>query len=164
MKRIYIRWGILLIVFGLIAVLGISRYNKEVRTISPKRLLQVQSSSVLRLMGMVDAGSLVEGTGSDDFRFTLSAEGEKVPVFFSGDDQEILRELKTIVVIGQWDKEPMVFKAREIALIPNYGFIISAYLTSLIPLAFFLFRMERKVALLYIMIKEEKIYEQEAGT
>jgi len=166
MRRIYVRWIVLSIVFGVIAVLGVSRYNKEVRTISPKKLLAGQPVSDLRVMGRVDAGSLVKGTGNKPFRFTLSGEGEgeKVPVFFPGDDQETLRELKTIVVIGQWDKKEMAFKAREIALIPNYGFITYAYLASLIPLAFFLFLMERKVALLYIMIKEEKPYQPETGT
>jgi len=162
LKGFYLRWLVLLILFSGIALLGFSRYNREVRTISPKALLSEQSAPGIRLIGMVEAGSLVRGGDGVPFRFSLSGEGEKIPVRFSGDDSDTLRELKTIVVIGQWSGEKNEFDADRIALVPNYGFITSAYMVSLIPLGFFLFYMERRVALLYVTIKDEKVYQAEA--
>lgn len=161
MKSFYLRWGVLILVFGVISFLGLARYNREVRTISPKVLLAQPSNSGIRLMGMIDAGSLQGGSDGMPFRFSLSREGSKTAVVFSGDDAGTLRALKTIVAIGHWNAEKGVFEAAEIALTPNYGFITSAYVFSLIPLILFIFSMERRVALLYVMIKEEKIYQAE---
>jgi len=162
MKHFYIRWALLLLIFGGIGCMGVLRYNLEVKTLSPQDLLESESASGLRLMGMIDAGSFVRASGNKPFRFNLSEDGKKIPVVFTGEDvDDALRDLKTIVVIGQWDREASQFAASDIALIPNYGFISGAYLLSLIPLAFFLFFMERRVAILYVMIKEEKIYQAE---
>lgn len=112
-------------------------------------------------MGMIDAGSFIRADGDKPFRFNLSGEREKVAVVFTGKDTDSLRELKTIVAVGRWDSETRVLNATEIALVPNYGFITSAYLFSLAPLAFFLFFMERRVAMLYVMIRQEKVYQAE---
>lgn len=164
MNSFYIRWSVLFLIFGGIACMGVIRYNREVKTLSPKDLLTSKSASDLRLMGMIEAGSFVRASGSEPFRFNLSEEGEKVAVIFSGEDvDETLRDLKTIVVIGNWDSESSLFSGSALALIPNYGFISGAYLLSLVPLAFFLFFMERRVAILYVMIKEEKMYQVEKG-
>lgn len=161
MKVLYIRWGILIVVFSTISFLGVSRYNRDVRSISPKALLSQAAGMETRVMGMIDAGSLKRGVEAGVFQFSLSADGTQVPVVFSGDDADVLRELKTIVVVGRFDAESGQINAAKIALIPNYGFIASAYLLSLLPLVFFLFYMERRVVLLYVMIKEEKVYQPE---
>ncbi|MFQ5543634.1 MAG: cytochrome c maturation protein CcmE [Nitrospiria bacterium] len=163
MKSFYLRWAILIILFGCIGFLGLSRYNRDVRTISPSQLLSTQPNTSIRLLGMVSPGTLVRGEMGRVTRFDLSGDGEKVAVQLANDDEETLRELKTVVILGKWDETKKVLNADEIALVPNYGFITSAYLFSLLPLAFFLFYMERKVSLLYIAIKEEKVYEPEAS-
>jgi cytochrome c-type biogenesis protein CcmE len=164
MKRFYIRWAVLLVIFGGIGCMGLVRYNREVKTLSPGELLDTLSTKHIRLMGMIDAGSFVRSSEGEPFRFNLSEEGEKVSVIFSGEDvDDTLRELKTVVMIGSWDRDTSQFKASDMALIPNYGFVSSAYLLSLVPLAFFLFFMERRVAILYVMIKEEKVYQTEKG-
>ncbi len=164
MRAFYIRWVILLAIFGGIAGLGGLRYIREVKTISPKDVMAQSSVAGVRLMGMIEAGSFIKALAGEPFRFNLSEKGEKVAVVFSGEDTDsLLRELKTIVVVGRWDREAGVFHASEIALVPNYGFITSAYVFSLVPLGFFLFYMERRVALLYVMIKEEKAYQAETG-
>ena len=163
MKRLYIRWAVLAFLFGVIGVLGAVRYNREVKAISPKALLASPKSGTLRLIGRVEPGTLIREKGGKFARFTLAGEGVSVPVQFAEDDQETLRELKTIVVIGKWDSENQRFNAGEIALVPNYGFIASAYLAALVPLGLFLFHMERKVAILYIRIKEEKVYKPEVS-
>ena len=71
---------------------------------------------------------------------------------------ESLRELKSLVVIGRWDRAARAIEAREIALTPNAPFIFAAYLLGIVPLGLFLFRMERRVQLLYHQIKEAKAY------
>jgi len=152
-----------MVILGVICFLGIARYNRDVRTISPKTLVTQGLDSAVRLMGMIDAASLKGGSEGQAFRFTLSQDGTKVPVIFSGDDADTLRELKTVVVVGRWHADKGEFEGKEIALTPNYGFITSAYVLSLIPLILFLFYMERRVALLYVMIKEEKAYQAEVG-
>jgi len=112
---------------------------------------------------MVAPGSLMRNTEEGLTHFELSGEGSRIAVQISEDEEEALRELKTVVLVGKWDRTRQVLNAGEVALVPNYGFITSAYLLSLIPLGLFLFQMERKVAMLYITIKEEKVYEAEAG-
>ncbi len=159
MKGLYLRWGVLMMVFAVIGFLAISRYNRDVRTISPRVLLSESPSAEKRLMGMIDAGSLKRGSDGVPFRFSLSSEGVKASVIFLGDDTESLRDLKTIVVVGRWKAEKGVFEAAEIRLTPNYNFVTSAYVFSLIPLILLIFSMERRVALLYVMIKEEKVYQ-----
>jgi len=161
MKRFYIRWTVLVLIFGSIGIMGFVRYNREVKTISPQTLLASESAPDIRLMGMIHPGSFVRASGDEPFRFKLTEDGAKIDVVFSGDDTDTLRELKTIVAIGRWDRDAGRFDASDIALIPNYGFISSAYLLTLIPLAFFLFFMERRVVILYVMIKEEKLYQAE---
>lgn len=113
-------------------------------------------------MGMIEAGTFERGSEDQPTRFVLTGDGTKVTVVFSGEDtDESLRELKTIVALGKWDAEKNQFDASALALDPNYGFVTSAYVFSLLPLAFFLFYMERRVSLLYVMIKEEKVYQSE---
>jgi len=160
-KSLYLRWSVLIGVFAVISFLAVSRYNSDVRTISPKVLLSEAPSEQRRLMGMIDAGSLKGGSDGMPFRFSLSSEGAKASVVFLGDDAESLRDLKTIVAVGRWHADKGVFEAAEIRLTPNYGFITSAYVFSLIPLILLIFSMERRVALLYVMIKEEKVYQAE---
>jgi cytochrome c-type biogenesis protein CcmE len=161
MKWVYIRWGGVLMIAAIIGVLGIQRYNRDVTVISPHHLLHDQPTQTVRILGMVEAGSIrKEGEGSS-VAFQLSAEGVKLSVRYLGEESENLRDLKTLVVAGKWNSTSQTFEADKIALVPNYGFITAAYLASLIPMGLFLFNMERKVAMLYILIKEEKIYQPE---
>jgi len=163
MKRLYFRWLALLFLFGAIGFLGLVRYKQDVQTISPAQLLAAPSAASVRLLGMVSPGTLVRGAEGELTRFDLSAEGKSIPVQIVEDEEETLRELKTVVIVGKWDSARNVLNGGEIALVPNYNFITSAYLLSLIPLGFFLFHMERRVAMLYVTIKQEKLYEPEAG-
>lgn len=159
MKRFYLRWGVVLIVGIVIGLLGVRRYNDEVTAISPEAFLSERPAETVRVIGRVEAGSLVkEGSQTT---FLLSGKSEKVPVRYIGEDSESLRELKTLVIQGRWNAADRELEAQKISLTPNYGFVAAAYLITLVPLGLFLFHMERKVALLYIMIKQEKPYQPE---
>jgi cytochrome c-type biogenesis protein CcmE len=143
----------------IIGLLGLQRYNRDVTAVSPAQLVREPPAQPVRVLGMVEAGSIQKEEAR--LTFLLSGEGEKIPVSYVGDETESLRELKILVVEGKWDPSGRVLEARKISLTPNYGFVTAAYLVTLVPLGLFLFNMERKVALLYIMIKEEKAYQPE---
>jgi len=161
MKWFYIRWGGILIVTAIIGVLGIQRYHREVTSISPDELLRNQPAQTVRVLGMVEAASIIKEGEGEPVAFQLSGEGAKVSVRYVGEENDNLRDLKMLVVGGKWNATSQVFEADQISLVPNYGFITAAYLASLIPMGLFLFNMERKVAMLYIQIKEEKVYQPE---
>jgi hypothetical protein len=102
--------------------------------------------------------------------FELAGQQAHLLVHYDGPADDNLRELKTLVVVGHLaangaagsgglDKQR--FNAHALDLLPNYGFITAAYLLALIPLALFLFGMERRVAILYTVIKETTAYQPE---
>lgn len=143
----------------IIGLLGLQRYHREVIAISPAQFFREPPAQPVRVWGMIEAGSIKKE--ETRLTFLLSGEGERVPVSYRGEDTESVRELKTLVIEGKWDPSTRTLDAQKISLTPNYGFVTAAYLVSLVPLGLFLFHMERKVALLYIMIKQEKAYQPE---
>ena len=161
MNGLYIRWIGALALGILIGLLGARRYVHDVRAISPERLLNEPSAETVRVLGRVEAGSLVKDPSKGEMVFHLAGEKERLSVRYAGEEPENLRELKTLVIVGRWNRTDGVLEAEKIALIPNYGFVTAAYLVALLPLGFFLFYMERKVAILYTRIKDEKIYQPE---
>lgn len=161
MKTFYLRWGGILVLGALIGLLGWQRYDREVKTSTPEEVLHQPSDKPLRIQGRIEAGSLAVDPSTHAAVFNLAGTGEKIAVRYAGDDLESLRELKVVVLAGKWDPSARRFESRKMALTPNYGFVVSAYLIGLLPMALFLFRMERKVALLYALIKQEKLYQPE---
>ena len=162
MRGFYLRWGGLLLVGLWIVAVGAQYYYREVRPLTLDQLLKAPSAGPVRLLGMVEAGSLAKEADSTQVRFSLTGDGHRIPVLYQGNDPDTLRELKTLVVVGVWDDAGRRFLADQLALVPNYGFITAAYLV-MVPLALFIFLMERRVRLLYNKIKGSKIYESEVG-
>ena len=164
MRWFYARWSGLLIGVAIIALLSFRYYEKKLESISPEQLLREQPAGVVRVLGIVQGGSLVTQPPFHEAAFLLSGQGEMISVQYRGEAPENLREIKTLVVIGRWDPSLRQFEAHDIALVPNYGFVASAYLIGIIPMGLFLFSMERRVALLYNTIKDTKLYEPEDGS
>lgn len=162
MKGLYLRWGGLVLVGFWIVASGAQYYDRNVRPLTPEQILKDHPAGPVRMLGMVEAGSVVKEATSSQVLFFLAGNGQRIPVVYRGNDSDDLRELKTLVVVGQWDDANRRFLAQKIALVPNYGFITAAYLV-MVPMALFLFLMERRVRLLYNEIKESKIYEPEVG-
>ena len=157
----YVRWGMMLLAFGFIGVASVVRYNKEVSALSPEQLIRERPEGVARVLGRVKAGTLQEGDGEYVFEFTGASGGmTSIQVRYHGKPYENMRELKVLVIEGEWDTGRMEFAAQRFHPLPNYGFITAAYLLSLILLGIFLFGMERSVLLLSILIKEEKGYQR----
>lgn len=162
MKRFYIRWGVVSLSLLVIIVLGVWRYQKEVSTISPDEILGQPSKEPVRVLGLVQGGSLGTDAG-EGVHFRISGTNADLPVSYTGPRNDNLRELKTLVVVGRWNSGEKIFEASEIALVPHYGFVTWAYLAGLLPVLLFLFGMERRTRLLYNEIKDTTLYQPEAN-
>jgi cytochrome c-type biogenesis protein CcmE len=162
MKGLYLRWAAIAAVSLVIVALCNQRYQREVTAVPVGVFAKSPSEGAVRLLGMIEAGSLTKNEPAGEAAFRLTGNGKAVSVRYAGQDLDTLRELKTLVLIGRWDPARGSFEAGEIGLVPNYGYVAAAYLIGMIPLGLFLFRMEQKVELLYTEIKEAKAYEPEA--
>jgi len=194
MKGCYLRWAGIISVALVLAWLAAQHYDREVRAVTPEQLLVARSEGTVRVIGMVQAGSLTivpqetsaamppntpppTPTPTPPMilaEFELAGQQAHLLVHYDGPADDNLRELKTLVVVGhltpagapgsassnELDKQR--FDAHALDLLPNYGFITAAYLLALVPLALFLFGMERRVAILYTVIKETTAYQPEA--
>jgi cytochrome c-type biogenesis protein CcmE len=162
MTRLYVQWTVVVVAAAIVSVAAFRYHDRHLVTFTPEAVADgAAGPDVVRVQGLVAGGTLMGDPSSGQAAFRLGGDRDAVQVEYNGPPPENLRELKTLVVIGRWDAERRVFAAHDFALIPNYGFIVSAYLVALLPLALFIFLMERRVRLLYAEIKQAKLYEPE---
>jgi cytochrome c-type biogenesis protein CcmE len=162
MTRLYVQWTVVALAATAIAFSALRYYNGNLLTVTPEAVLSGGAERTLvRVQGLVQGGTLTGNVSAGQAGFRLIGDRDAVQVEYNGPSPENLRELKTLVVIGRWDPEQRVLLAQDLALLPNYGFVVGAYLVALLPLALFLFLMERRVRLLYAEIKQAKLYEPE---
>ena len=161
MRSFYFRWAGIFVIGALLSLAAWQRYVNEVAVTTPDRLSQSPTPSSVRVQGRIEPGTLKLDAEKSLARFDLGWNNERLPAVYTGDDLDNLREFKTIILIGHFNTQDRQFEANKMALVSNYGFITAAYLAGVIPLGFFLFYMERRVALLYDKIKEEKLYQPE---
>jgi len=161
MTSFYTRWAALIVIALILSGLTYQHYQQNLASVTPEWIVQNSSSIApsIRLEGMVKSGSLSGNLQEGQAEFHLLGDSTKVTVHYKGSPPENLRELKTLIVVGSWDPAQQVFRAHEIALVINYGFVISAYLVAIIPLILLVFSMSRKVTSLFQVIKESKLYE-----
>lgn len=160
MTNFYIRWGGVFIVAIVFIVLTYTHYRDNLASLLPRQVKQEAPAGEIRVLGMVQGGTL-ETRGAGEATFALLGESASLPVHYEGPPPDNLRELKILVLIGTWNADTQVFEARDIGIVPNYGFIAGAYLLGLLPLALLLFAMTRRVHFLYDEIKASKLYEEE---
>ena len=167
MTSFYVRWIGVLIVALALSTSTCTHYQRNLATWSPSQVKAQPPSSEVRVLGMVQGGTLAGRVEEGEATFAL-IEGDAslpeqtgIPVQYHGPPPENLRELKSLILIGRWNSSDNIFEARDIGLVTNYGFVVSAYLIGLIPLALFLFTMSRRVGLLYEEIKASKLYQEE---
>ena len=160
MTNLYIRWGGVCIVAIVLIVLTYTHYRDNLASLVPRQVKQEAPAGEIRVLGMVQGGTL-ETRGAGEATFALLGESASLPVHYEGPPPDNLRELKILILIGTWDADTQVFEARDIGIVPNYGFIAGAYLLGLLPLALLLFAMNRRVNFLYEEIKASKLYEEE---
>ena len=164
MTRFYSQWAALTVIALILSALTYQHYLHHLASVTPEWLVMHDKSTnpSIRLKGMVKSGSLSGNLQEGKANFQLVGESANITVNYKGSPPENLRELKTLIVIGQWVHSKKIFQAHEIALVTNYGFVISAYLVAIIPLLFILFSMSRKVTTLFQVIKDSKLYEPQA--
>ena len=161
MTLFYIRWGAVLLVTLIIAFLGFQRYQKDVAGLTPDQLLQNPSQDKVRVIGIIQGGSLIKTDDKNRAFFLLQGEDKTLPVQYHGQDTDTLRDLKVVVITGRFYAGTGEFEGEAVSLIPNYGFVAAAYILGIIPALIFLFLMERKLRLLYMEVKEARLYEPE---
>ena len=149
-------------------VLAFMTYNHYHQHLSTVALNELKTSSPagkeVRVQGMVKSGTLKGETQQGQATFELIEGSINVPVSYQGPPLENIRELKTMVLIGKWDNEARLFRAKDTALMDNFGFVAAAYLIAIIPMGWVLFAMGQRVMVLFKEIKEEKLYEPEVDT
>lgn len=160
MTNLYIRWGGVLIVAIVLIVFTYQHYRDNLASLVPQQVKEEAPTGDIRVLGMVQGGTL-QTREAGEATFALLGESASLPVHYQGPPPDNLRELKILILIGTWDADTQVFEARDIGIVPNYGFIAGAYLLGLLPLALLLFAMNRRVNFLYEEIKASKLYEEE---
>jgi cytochrome c-type biogenesis protein CcmE len=162
MTRLYVQWTVVALAAAAVVFSASRYYSQHLLTVTPEAVLGGGAGAALvRVQGLVQGGTLTGDVSAGQATFRLGGDRDAVQVEYNGPSPENLRELKTLVVIGRWDPERRVLLAQDLALLPNYGFVVGAYLVALLPLALFIFFMERRVRLLYHEIKQAKLYEPE---
>ncbi len=160
MTSLYLRWSGLLILAIVFIMLTYNHYQHNLASLAPQQVRQENPAGEIRVLGMVQGGTLKTGEAGEA-TFALLGKNAALAVHYQGPPPDNLRELKILVLVGTWNADTRVFEARDIGIVPNYGFIAGAYVLGLLPLALFLFAMNRRVTFLYEEIKASRLYETE---
>ena len=162
MTGFYLRWATVVVVLSILAFLSSKHYEQNLASLTPEIVATGNHARTpLRVQGMVKSGSLTGSPEEGHAAFELQGASKSLKVEYQGPPPDNLRELKTLILIGQWDASAQLFRARETAIVTNYGFVASAYTIALVALLVFVFAMSRKVTFLYQEIKDSKIYESD---
>ena len=162
MTGFYARWAIMVGGIILLALMTFQQYQRDLSTISLATVLNsTATSETVRIQGMVKSGTLSGAVDQGQATFELVEGSTTLPVEYAGPPLENIRELKTMVLIGHLDPATKTFKAKDTALINNFGFVAAAYLIAVLTLGWAIFAMSQRVMVLFKEIKEEKLYEPE---
>jgi len=162
MTGFYARWAIMVGGIILLAIMTYHQYQRDLSTISLATLsASAPSTETVRIQGMVKSGTLLRAIEQGQATFELIDGPTTLAVEYTGPPLENIRELKTMVLIGHLDPVTKTFKAKDTALINNFGFVAAAYLLTVIALGWSIFAMSQRVMVLFREIKEEKLYEPE---
>jgi cytochrome c-type biogenesis protein CcmE len=162
MTGFYARWAIMVGGIILLAMMTFQQYQRDLSTISLATLsANASTTETVRIQGMVKSGTLSGDVDQGQATFELVDGSTTLAVEYAGPPLENIRELKTMVLIGHLNPETKIFKAKDTALINNFGFVAAAYLIAVISLGWAIFAMSQRVMVLFKEIKEEKLYEPE---
>ena len=162
MTGLYARWAIMIGGIILLALMTFQQYQRDLSTISLATILSSSTTSeTVRIQGMVKSGTLSGEVEQGRATFELLDGSTTLPVEYTGPPLENIRELKTIVLLGHLDRETKIFKAKDTALINNFGFVAAAYVIAVLSLGWAIFAMSQRVMVLFKEIKDEKLYEPE---
>ncbi len=156
MTGFYTRWAIMVGGIILLAVMTNHQYQRDLSTISLAALLSSPpSTETVRIQGMVKSGTLSGAVDQGQATFELIDGPTTLSVEYAGPPLENIRELKTMVLTGHLDPATQTFKAKDTALINNFGFVAAAYVLTVIALGWSLFAMSQRVMVLFKEINDE---------
>ncbi len=161
LRLLYLRWSVVLVAVMGLAALTAQHYRDHLAGFVPQEVTREAPAGDIRVAGMVQRGTVTGNARAGHAAFQLMGREASLPVVYEGPPQDNLRAFKTLVVIGAWDASAGVFRAREIGIVPNYGFVAGAYLVGLLPLALLVFAMSRRVNLLYEDMKTSALYQED---
>ncbi len=162
MTGFYTRWAMMVGGLLILGMMTFQQYQHDLSTTSLATLIKSTSTSEpVRIQGMVKSGTLAGETKQGQATFELVDGPTTLAVVYAGPPLENIRELKTMVFIGQLDADTKTFKAKDTALINNFGFVTAAYLLTVLSMCWALFAMSQRVMVLFKEIKDEKLYEPE---
>ncbi len=162
MTGFYTRWAIMVGGLLILGMMTFQQYQHDLSTTSLATLMNSPGTSEpVRIQGMVKSGTLSGETDQGQATFELVDGPTTLAVVYAGPPLENIRELKTMVFIGQLDADTKIFKAKDTALINNFGFVTAAYLLTVLSMCWALFAMSQRVMVLFKEIKDEKLYEPE---
>jgi len=162
MTGLYTRWALMVGGILLLAMMTFQQYQRDLSTLSLVTVItRPASSEPVRIQGMVKSGTLSGNIEQGQATFELVDGPTTLPVEYAGPPLENIRELKTMVLIGQLDPTTKIFKANDTALINNFGFVAAAYVLTIVSMCWALFAMSQRVMVLFQEIKHEKLYEPE---
>ena len=162
MTGFYARWAVMVGGLLLLTMMTYHQYQRDLSTMSLTAIVDHSATSKpVRIQGMVKSGTLAGTVEQGQATFELIDGPTTIHVEYAGPPLENIRELKTMVFIGHFDSNTKTFKAKDTALINNFGFVAAAYLVTVISLCWALFAMGQRVMVLFKEIKDEKLYEPE---
>jgi cytochrome c-type biogenesis protein CcmE len=162
MTGLYARWAMMGGGIIILAMMTFQQYERDLSTLSLATVLnRPAASETVRIQGMVKSGTLSGDVEQGQATFELIDGPTTLAVEYAGPPLENIRELKTMVLIGQLDPATKTFKAKDTALINNFEFVAAAYLLTVISMCWALFAMSQRVMVLFKEIKDEKLYEPE---
>lgn len=131
----------------MLAVIGFAydRYLCAVASVPPQVFATMAEGASVRVLGRVQAGS-VKREG-DNLRFVLEDGGAAIQVSYRGPDQDMVRELKTLLVFGKRLPDGSM-EAGGVSIAANYDFITAAYVLGIGLLLAFAWVQERAVRIM----------------
>lgn len=128
----------------MLAVVGFAydRYLCAVASVPPQAFAAMAEGASARVLGRVQAGSVKLEAGN--LSFVLEDGGASVQISYRGPDQDMVRELKTLLVFGKRLPDGSM-AAGGVSIAANYGFITAAYGLGIGLLLVFAWVQERAV-------------------
>lgn len=137
-----INWLVVALLMLAVAGFAYDRYLRDVAAVPPQAFAAMAEGASVRVMGRVQAGS-VKPEG-DALSFVLEEGGASIRVVYRGPDQDMARELKTLLVSGRRLPDGSM-AADGMAIAANYGYITAAYGLAIGLLFAFAWAQERAV-------------------
>jgi len=124
MKASQIKIGMAgIVIAGAILYLGFTGFEKSMVYYLTVTELKARGSDVygegVRVSGLVDEGSIQADPRNMEYRFVISADGDRLPVFYRGIAPDTFKEGAEVVVEGKYDSSGIFMAETLLAKCPS---------------------------------------------